>query len=70
MTIDDGITFSDGSEHTVLYLGWSCSHGFVVRLVESKAKLTPLDQKGDPMKEEMCGAGFATRLKNYFQRLR
>lgn len=65
------ITFSDGSEHaysTVLYLRWSCSHGVVVRLVESKAKLTPLDHKGDPVKAEMCGAVFAARLKNYFQR--
>lgn len=66
-----GITFSDGSEHAygaVLYLRWSCSHGVVVRLVESKAKLTPLDQKGDPVTAEMCGAVFAARLKNYFQR--
>ena len=66
-----GITFSDGSEHAygaVLYLRWSCSHGVVVRLVESKAKLTPLDQKGDPVKAEMCGAVFAARLKTYFQR--
>ena len=65
------ITFSDGSEHAygaVLYLRWSCSHGVVVRLVESKAKLTPLDQKGDPVKAEMCGAVFAARLKNYFQK--
>lgn len=66
-----GITFSDGSEHAfgaVLYLRWSCSHGVVVRLVESKAKLTPLDHKGDPVKAELCGAVFAARLKNYFQR--
>ena len=33
----------------------------VTRLVESKAKLTPLDQKGD----EVCGPVFATRLKGY-----
>ena len=65
------ITFSDGSEHAygaVLYLRWSCSHGVVMRLVESKAKLTPLDQKGDPVKAEMCGAVFAARLNNYFQK--
>lgn len=65
------VTFSDGSEHAygaVLYLRWSCSHGVVVRLVESKAKLTPLDHKGDPVKAEMCGAVFAARLKNYFQK--
>ncbi|XP_023810653.1 uncharacterized protein LOC105357885 [Oryzias latipes] len=66
-----GITFSDGSEHAygaVMYLRWSCSDGVVVRLVESKAKLTPLDHKGDPVKAEICGAVFAARLKNYFQR--
>lgn len=67
----DGITFSDGGEHAygaVLYLRWSCNHGVTVRLVESKAKLTPLDQKGDAVKAELCGAVFAARLKNYFQR--
>ncbi len=37
----------------------------VVRLVESKAKLTPLDQRGDAIKAEVCGAVFATRLKGY-----
>ncbi|KAK7889795.1 hypothetical protein WMY93_025355 [Mugilogobius chulae] len=66
-----GITFSDGSEHAygaVLYLRWICSEGVVIRLVEAKAKLTPLDHKGDPVKAEMCGAVFAARLKNYFQR--
>ena len=66
-----GITLSDGSEHAygaVLYLRWSCSHGVVVRLVESKAKLTPLNHKGDPVKSEMCGAVFAARLKSYFQK--
>ncbi|KAL3991581.1 G protein-coupled receptor kinase [Sarotherodon galilaeus] len=65
------ITFSDGSEHeygAVIYLRWSCSHSVTVRLVESKAKLTPLNHKGDPVKAEMCGAVFAARLKTYFQR--
>nr|XP_054587186.1 uncharacterized protein LOC129152930 [Nothobranchius furzeri] len=65
------ITFSDGSEHAygaVMYLRWSCSHGAVVRLAESKAKLTPLDHKGDPVKAEMCGAVFAARLKTYIQK--
>ncbi|KAL4005116.1 hypothetical protein ACER0C_004829 [Sarotherodon galilaeus] len=58
------ITFSDGSEHAygaVMYLCWSCSHSVIVRLVESKAKLTPLNHKGDPVKAEMCGAVFARR---------
>lgn len=65
------ITFSDGSQHAygaVMYLRWSCSRGVVVRLVESKSKLTPLDHKGDPVKAEICGAVFAARLKTYFQR--
>lgn len=66
-----GVTFSDGSEQAygaVLYLRWSCSQGITVRLVESKAKLTPLDHKGDAVKAEVCGAVFAARLKKYFQR--
>ena len=66
-----GITFSDGSEHAygaVLYLRWDCSDGVTVRLVESKAKLTPLDQRGDAVKAEMCGAVFAARLKGYFEK--
>ena len=39
-----------------------------MKLVESKAKLTPLDQKGDVIKAELCGAVFATRLKTYFEK--
>ncbi|CAI5671305.1 unnamed protein product [Oreochromis niloticus] len=65
------ITFSDGSEHAygaVMYLRWHCNHSVIVRLVESKAKLTPLNHKGYPVKAEMCGAVFAARLKTYFQR--
>ncbi|XP_058477623.1 uncharacterized protein LOC131448851 [Solea solea] len=64
------ITFSDGSEHTygaVMYLRWRSDQGPVIRLVESKAKLTPLDQGGDAVKAEMCGAVFASRLKKYFE---
>ena len=63
-----GITFSDGSCDSygaVLYLRWETPEGVVCRLVESKAKLTPVDQKGDPVKAEICGAVFATRLKGY-----
>lgn len=44
-----GITFSDGSCESygaVLYVRWETSDGVVIWLVESKAKLTPLDQKG------------------------
>lgn len=46
----DAITFSDGSDHAygaVLYLRWDCDQGPTVRLVESKAKLAPLDHKGE-----------------------
>ena len=66
-----GITFSDGSESSygaVLYLWWETQNKVVVKLVESKAKLTPLDQKGDVIKAELCGAVFATRLKKYFEK--
>lgn len=45
-----GITFSDGScasYGTVLYLQWETSDGVVNQLVEPKAKLIPLEQKGD-----------------------
>lgn len=63
-----GITFSDGSEASygaVLYLRWETrvQDGVIVKLVEPKAKLTPLDQKGDVIKAELCGAVFATRIK-------
>lgn len=64
------ITFSDGSEQAygaVMYLRWNTDQGPIIRLVESKAKLTPLDQKGDAVKAEMCGAVFASRLKKYFE---
>lgn len=60
-----GITFSDGSDKSydaVVYFRWETEQGVQVRLVESKAKLTPLDQKGEPVKAGICGAVFATRL--------
>lgn len=53
-----GITFSDGSESSygaILYLRWKCLRGVTIRLVEAKAKLTPLDHKGDAVKAEVCG---------------
>ena len=65
------VTFSDGSEHAygaVMYLRWSSDQGPIIKLVESKAKLTPLDQKGDAVKSEVCGAVFASRLKRYFEK--
>lgn len=63
-----GVTFSDGSDQSygaVVYLRGETKQGVLVRLVESKAKLTPLDQKGDPVKAEVCGAIFAARLGKY-----
>ena len=66
-----GVTFSDGSEASygaILYLRWETQNGVIIRLVESKAKLTPLDQKGDVIKAELCGAVFAIRLKKYVEK--
>ncbi|KAK7879276.1 hypothetical protein WMY93_033942 [Mugilogobius chulae] len=66
-----GITFSDGSDKSygaVVYFRWETEQGVQVRLAESKAKLTPLDQKGEPVKAEICGAVFATRLKKYIEK--
>ncbi|XP_032410348.1 uncharacterized protein LOC116714123 isoform X3 [Xiphophorus hellerii] len=66
-----GITFSDGSDKSygaVLYFRWETEQGIQVRLVESKAKLTPLDQKGEPVKAEICGAVFAARLRKYVEK--
>ncbi len=66
-----GITFSDGSDQSygaVAYFRWETEQGILVRLVESKAKLTPLDQKGEPVKAEVCGAVFAARLRKYIEK--
>ncbi len=66
-----GVTFSDGNDKAygaVLYLRWNTSQRVDVRLVEWKAKLTPLELKGDPVKAEVCGAVFATRLRKYFEK--
>ncbi|XP_077480924.1 uncharacterized protein LOC144092035 [Stigmatopora argus] len=63
-----GVTFSDGSDQSygaVVYLRWETATGIEVRLVESKAKLSPLDQKGEPVKTELCGAVYAARLRIY-----
>lgn len=65
------ITFSDGSDKTygaVMYLRWETSQGVEVRFVEAKAKLTPLDQKGDAVKAEICGAVFAARIRKYVEK--
>ncbi|GAA6097417.1 uncharacterized protein LOC108181458 [Tachysurus ichikawai] len=66
-----GITFSDGSDKSygaVLYLRWNTDQQIEVRLVESKAKLTPLDQKGYAVKAEICAAVFAVHLRRYFEK--
>lgn len=65
------VTFSDGSDKSygaVLYLRWETDQGIDVRLVESKAKLTPLDQKGDAVKAEVCGAVFAAKLRKFVEK--
>lgn len=59
-------TFSDGSEHaygTLMYPRWNVDQGLVVRLVESKVKLTPLDHRGDAVKAERYGAVFSLTSK-------
>ncbi|KAM4521343.1 uncharacterized protein PAE49_002487, partial [Odontesthes bonariensis] len=66
-----GITFSDGSDKTygaVMYVRWETSQGTEVRFVEAKAKLTPLEQKGDAVKAEICGAVFAARIRKYVEK--
>lgn len=66
-----GISFSDGSDKSygaVVYFRWEKKQGIQVRLVESKAKLTPLDPKGEPVKAEICGAIFAARLRKYIEK--
>lgn len=50
-----------------MYLRWTTERGVDVCFVEAKAKQTPLDQKGDAVKAELCGAVFAARLKKYFE---
>lgn len=50
------------------YFRWETEQGILVRLVESKAKLTPLDQKGEPVKAEVSGAVFAATLRRYIEK--
>lgn len=66
-----GVTFSDGRERSygaVLYQWWKLPQDVTIQLVESKARLTPLDHKGDAVKAEVCGAVYAARLKKHFQK--
>lgn len=43
----------------MVYFRWETEKGVQIRLDESKAKLSPLDQKGEAVKAEICGAFFA-----------
>lgn len=64
-----GVTFSEGSESSygaVLYLRWESPQNVTIRLVESKARLTTLDHKGDAVKAEVCGAVYTAHLKKHF----
>lgn len=48
-----------------MYLRWETSQGPVVRFVDSKAKPTPLYQKGEAVKVGLCGAVFTSRIRKY-----
>lgn len=47
---------------------WETLKEPVVRFVEAKAKLTPLDQNGEAVKVEICGTVYAARLRKYFEK--
>ena len=63
------VTFSDGNKEAfgaVLYLLWTLIGGEKeARLVTSKAKLAPLLNQGEVVKNELAGATFAVRLKSW-----
>ena len=63
------ITFSDGNPYaygTVAYALWTLLDGTkVVRLIMSKAKISPLQYKGETMRNELAGATFAVRVKSW-----
>ena len=63
------VTFSDGNEDAfgaVAYMLWTLvDGGKEARLVTSKAKLGPLLNKGEVVKNELSGAVFAARLKSW-----
>ena len=63
------ITFSDGNENaygTVAYVLWTLEDGSKdARLLMAKAKLGPLLQKGETVKNELAGATFAARVKSW-----
>ena len=63
------VTFSDGnpdSYGTVAYTLWTLNDGSkVATLMMSKAKLGPLLQKGETVRNELSGATIASRLKEF-----
>ncbi|GAA6082860.1 uncharacterized protein LOC108183760 [Tachysurus ichikawai] len=67
-TWDKELSIDLREEAIKLFEEWNTDQQIEVRLVESKAKLTPLDQKGDAVKAEICAAVFAVRLRRYFEK--
>jgi hypothetical protein len=66
-----GVTFCDESDQSygaVVYFRWETVQGTEVRLVEPKAKLTQLNQKGEAVKAEICGAVYAVLLRRYIEK--
>ena len=63
------VTFSDGNEEcygAVCYVLWVLEDDTrEARMIMSKAKLAPLLSKGEVVKNELSGATFAARLKNW-----
>jgi len=69
--LPDLVSFSDGNENAygaVVYALWTLLDGSKeARLIMSKAKLAPLLQKGEIVKNELSGATFAVRLKTWIK---
>lgn len=64
-----GMTFSDGSEkgyRAVVYFRGETEQGIQVRLVESKAKLTSLDQKREPIKEKNLWCSICSSIQEVY----
>ena len=63
------VEFADGNPDafgTSAYAVWTLLDGSrESRLIMSKAKLAPILQKGETYRNELCGAVFAARLKNW-----
>ena len=63
------VTFGDGnpdSYGSVAYAIWVKQDGSKeCRLVMSKAKLAPLLQKGEAVRNELCGATYSAKLKDW-----